>query len=294
MKPRKEQTMKEKKDFIAVLEEYKQLFTDFFCDPKPRSVKVEGSFYIVEELYSLSKNEIELPIFTLDKNEFQIKFKESVNFAINEMNLWYISKMKKDKKKIKIYSEDFLVGIFYLPKQIQVEFLITWTNQPYFRVVSIHGIWLNSRVEKEKKDYELKVLPKREGSLRVRIRIRTKDYKKNIERILFYGKIYSYLEIVFEEEVESVPLCINGVYLFGVSRIELDEENIDLFLNLKKEQSQKEYSSHIRYGEKRIEIYKKHGIIYILCSPYQRENPNVEMLPISNKEKLYLGHSIYQ
>ena len=83
-----------------------------------------------------------------------------------------------------------------------------------------------------------------------------------------------------------MPLCINGVYLFGVSRIELDEENIDLFLNLKKEQSQKEYSSHIRYGEKRIEIYKKHGIIYILCSPYQRENPNVEMLPISNKENL--------
>ena len=28
------------------------------------------------------------------------------------------------------------------------------------------------------------VLPKREGSLRVRIRIRTKDYKKNIERII--------------------------------------------------------------------------------------------------------------
>ena len=42
--------MKEKKDFIAVLEEYKQLFTDFFCDPKPRSVKVERSFDIVEEL----------------------------------------------------------------------------------------------------------------------------------------------------------------------------------------------------------------------------------------------------
>ena len=40
------------------------------------------------------------------------------------------------------------------------------------------------RWEKEKKDYELKVLPKREGSLRVRIRIRTKDYKKNIERII--------------------------------------------------------------------------------------------------------------
>ena len=40
--------MKEKTDFIAVLEEYKGLFTDFFCDPKPRSVKVERSFDIVE------------------------------------------------------------------------------------------------------------------------------------------------------------------------------------------------------------------------------------------------------
>ncbi len=139
------------------------------------------------------------------------------------------------------------------------------------------------------------MLPKREGSLRVRIRIRTKDYKKNIERILFYGKIYSYLEIVFEEEIGSVPLCINGVYLFEVSRIELDEERIELFLKRKKEQSQKEYSIRTRYGEKRIEIYKKYGIIYLLCSPYQRENPNnVGMFPISNKENLYLGNSIYQ
>ena len=282
--------MKEKTDFIAILEEYKGLFTDFFCDPKPRSVKVERSFDIVEELSEeLIKN---IGIFTIDKNEFQSKFKESVKFAINNMNLWDISKMKKDEKKIKIYSEDFLVGIFYLPKQIQVEFLITWTNQPYFRVVSIHGIWLNSRLEKEKKDYELKVLPKREGSLRVRIRIRTKDYKKNIERILFYGKIYSYLEIVFEEEVESVPLCINGVYLFGVSRIELDEEKMKLFLRRKDEQSQKEYSIRIYYEEKRIEIYKKYGIIYLVC-PLGDDN-DIDMKFLSTKENLRLGHSIYR
>ena len=282
--------MKEKTDFIAILEEYKGLFTDFFCDPKPRSVKVERSFDIVEELSEeLIKN---IGIFTIDKNEFQSKFKESVKFAINNMNLWDISKMKKDEKKIKIYSEDFLVGIFYLPKQIQVEFLITWTNQPYFRVVSIHGIWLNSRLEKEKKDYELKVLPKREGSLRVRIKIRTRDYKKNIERILFYGKIYSYLEIVFEEEVESVPLCINGVYLFGVSRIELDEEKMELFLRRKEEQSQKEYSIRIYYEEKRIEIYKKYGIIYLVC-PLGDDN-DTDMKFLSTKENLRLGHSIYQ
>ncbi len=56
-------TMKEKKDFIAVLEKYKQLFTDFFCDPKPRSVKIARSFAIGE------KKEI-LPTFTLEKNEF--------------------------------------------------------------------------------------------------------------------------------------------------------------------------------------------------------------------------------
>ncbi|MCI9053483.1 MAG: hypothetical protein HFI05_16540 [Lachnospiraceae bacterium] len=282
--------MKEKTDFIAILEEYKGLFTDFFCDPKPRSVKVERSFDIVEELSEeLIKN---IGIFTIDKNEFQSKFKESVKFAINNMNLWDISKMKKDEKKIKIYSEDFLVGIFYLPKQIQVEFLITWTNQPYFRVVSIHGIWLNSRLEKEKKDYELKVLPKREGSLRVRIRIRTKDYKKNIERILFYGKIYSYLEIVFEEEIGSVPLCINGLYLFEVSRIELDEEKMKLFLRRKDEQSQKEYSIRIYYEEKRIEIYKKYGIIYLVC-PLGDDN-DIDMKFLSTKENLRLGHSIYR
>ena len=282
--------MKEKTDFIAILEEYKGLFTDFFCDPKPRSVKVERSFDIVEELSEeLIKN---IGIFTIDKNEFQSKFKESVKFAINNMNLWDISKMKKDEKKIKIYSEDFLVGIFYLPKQIQVEFLITWTNQPYFRVVSIHGIWLNSRLEKEKKDYELKVLPKREGSLRVRIKIRTRDYKKNIERILFYGKIYSYLEIVFEEEIGSVPLCINGLYLFEVSRIELDEEKMKLFLRRKDEQSQKEYSIRIYYEEKRIEIYKKYGIIYLVC-PLGDDN-DIDMKFLSTKENLRLGHSIYR
>ena len=213
-----------------------------------------------------------------------------------------ISDMKKDGKKIKIYSEDFLVGIFYLPKQIQVKFFITWTNNLYACFVSIHGIWIKSRVEKEKKDYELKVLPKREGSLRVRIKIRTRDYKKNIERILFYGKIYSYLEIIFEEGLGSVPLCINGVYLLGVSRIELDEETIELFLKQKKKQSQKEYSIRTHYGEKRIEIYKKYGIIYLLCplyqreieNPNQRENSNVGIIPISNKENLYVGHSVYQ
>ena len=281
--------MKEKKKFIAVLEEYKQLFTDFFCDPKPDSVTV-----------TTGEEKDVLPKFTLEKKEFQNK--GGVNFAINSINLMNISDMKKDGKKIKFYSNDFLVGIFYLPKQIQIEFFITWTNNLYDCFVSIHGIWIESRLEKEKKDYELKVLPKREGSLRVRIKIRTRDYKKNIERILFYGKIYSYLEIIFEEGLGSVPLCINGVYLLGVSRIELDEENIELFLKRKKEQSQKEYRIHTCYGEKRIEIYKKHGIIYLLCPPYQREienpnqieNSNVGIIPISNKENLYVGHSVYQ
>ena len=278
-------TMKEKKKFIAVLEEYKQLFTDFFCDPNPRCVKVTRSFAIGE------KNEI-LPTFTLEKNEFQNK--GGVNFAINSINLRDISDMKKDGKKIKFYSHDFLVGIFYLPKQIQITFPIYFVNLPYLNVVYINAIWFDSKVEKEKKDYELKVLPKREGSLRVRIKIRTRDYKKNIERILFYGKIYSYLEIIFEEGVGSVPLCINGLYLFGVSRIELDEEHIELFLRRKNEQSQREYRISIWYGEKRMEIYKKYRIIYILCSPYQRENSNRGIIPISNKENLYVGHSVYQ
>ena len=138
------------------------------------------------------------------------------------------------------------------------------------------------------------MLPKREGSLRVRIKIRIKDYKKNIERILFYGKIYSYLEIIFEEGVGSVPLCINGVYLFGVSRIKLDEGDIELFLRLKKEQSQKEYRIHICYEEKQIEIYKKYGIIYLVCPFGDSNDKDIDMKFLSTKENLRLGHSIYR
>ena len=101
--------MNEKKDFVATLEEYKQLFTNFFCDPKSRSVKVTRNFDIVEELVLL--NSSDLGSFTLEKNKFQID--ASVNFSINAVNLWYITDMEKDGRKIKIYRDDFLVGIFY-------------------------------------------------------------------------------------------------------------------------------------------------------------------------------------
>ena len=282
--------MKETIDFITVLEEYKQLFTHFFCDPKPRSAKVIRNFDILEELELLET--VELGSFTLEKNKFQID--ASVNFAINAVNLWYITDMEKDGRKIKIYRDDFLVGIFYLPKQIQLEFTITRTNT-YFHLVSIYGIWITSMLgeekkTKEKKDYELKWLSEEKGIGRRQIRIQTKDYREHMERIVSYAKESECLEIVFEEEgVGSVPLCINGVYLFGVNRIELDEENIELFLRLEKEQSQKEYKIDIRFGEKCIQIYKKHEMIYIVYLPYK-----VIGMPLSNKENLRLGHSFYQ
>ena len=283
--------IKEKTNFIATLEEYKQLFTHFFCDPKPRSVKITRNFDIVEELVLL--NSSDLGSFTLEKNKFQID--ASVNFSINAVNLWYITDMEKDGRKIKIYRDDFLIGIFYLPKQIQLEFAITWRNQPYSRVVNIYGIWITSMLgeekkTKEKKDYELKWLSEEKGIGRRQIRIQTKDYREHMERIVSYAKESECLEIVFEEEgVGSVPLCINGVYLFGVSRIELDEETIELFLKLEKEQSQKEYKIDIRFGEKCIQIYKKHEMIYIVYVPYK-----VIGMPLSNKENLRLGHSFYQ
>ena len=89
--------IKEKTNFIATLEEYKQLFTHFFCDPKPRSVKITRNFDIVEELVLL--NSSDLGSFTLEKNKFQID--GSVNFAINAVNLWYITDMEKDGRKKK-------------------------------------------------------------------------------------------------------------------------------------------------------------------------------------------------
>ncbi len=92
-----------------------------------------------------------------------------------------------------------------------------------------------------------------------------------------------------------MSLCINGLYLFGVSRIKMDERDIIISLSRKKEQSQKEYGIGIRYGEKRIGIYKKHEMIYIVCPPPdQGDDINVGMLPISNKENLDVGYSIYQ
>ena len=299
-KLRKEQTMKETIDFITVLEEYKQLFTNFFCDPKPRSDKVIRNFDILEELELLET--VELGSFTLEKNKFQID--ASVNFSINAVNLWYITDMEKDGRKIKIYSEDFLVGIFYLPKQIQLEFAITWRNQPYARVVNIYGIWITSMLGEEKKkkdknDYELKWLSEEKGIGRRQIRIQTKDYREHMKRIISYAKESKSLEIIFDrEKIASPVLCLNGVYLFGVSRIKLDKEwsNIEIFLRQKKGQNQKEYSLQIFLGEEGIKIYKKHEIIYLVCplgDNKDMEN-DTDMEFLSTKENLRLGHSIYR
>ena len=286
--------MKETIDFITVLEEYKQLFTNFFCDPKPRSDKVIRNFDILEELLKT----VELGSFTLEKNKFQID--GSVNFAINAVNLWYITDMEKDGRKIKIYSEDFLVGIFYLPKQIQLEFVITRTASLY-HLVSIHGIWITSMLgkEKKKKDYELKRLSEEKGMGRRQIRIQTKDYREHMERIVSYAKESECLEIIFDrEKIASPVLCLNGLYLFGVSRIKLDKEweRIEIFLSQKKGQSQKEYSLWIYLGEEGMEIYKKHDIIYLVCplgDDKDMEN-DTDREFLSTKENLRLGHSIYR
>ena len=291
--------MKETIDFITVLEEYKQLFTNFFCDPKPRSDKVIRNFDILEELELLET--VELGSFTLEKNKFQID--ASVNFAINAVNLWYITDMEKDGRKIKIYSEDFLVGIFYLPKQIQLEFVITRTASLY-HLVSIHGIWITSMLGKEKKkkdknDYELKWLSEEKGMGRRQIRIQTKDYREHMERIVSYAKESECLEIIFDrEKIASPVLCLNGLYLFGVSRIKLDKERarIEIFLSQKKGQSQKEYSLWIYLGEEGMEIYKKHDIIYLVCplgDDKDMEN-DTDREFLSTKENLRLGHSIYR
>ena len=291
--------MKETIDFITVLEEYKQLFTNFFCDPKPRSDKVIRNFDILEELELLET--VELGSFTLEKNKFQID--ASVNFAINAVNLWYITDMKKDGRKIKIYRDDFLVGIFYLPKQIQLEFTITRTNT-YFHLVSIYGIWITSMLgeekkTKEKKDYELKWLSEEKGIGRRQIRIQTKDYKEHMERIVSYAKESECLEIIFDrEKIASPVLCLNGLYLFGVSRIKLDKEweRIEIFLSQKKGQSQKEYSLWIHLGEEGMKIYKKHEIIYLVC-PLDNDKDmdnDTDREFLSTKENLRLGHSIYR
>ena len=289
--------MKETIDFITVLEEYKQLFTNFFCDPKPRSDKVIRNFDILEELLKT----VELGSFTLEKNKFQID--GSVNFAINAVNLWYITDMEKDGRKIKIYREDFLVGIFYLPKQIQLEFVITRTASLY-HLVGIDGIWIKSMLGKEKKkkdkkDYELKRLSEEKGIGRRQIRIQTKDYREHMERIVSYAKESECLEIIFDrEKIASPVLCLNGLYLFGVSRIKLDKERarIEIFLSQKKGQSQKEYSLRIYLGEEGMEIYKKHDIIYLVCplgDDKDMEN-DTDMEFLSTKENLRLGHSIYR
>ena len=291
--------MKETIDFITVLEEYKQLFTNFFCDPKPRSDKVIRNFDILEELELLET--VELGSFILEKNKFQID--GSVNFAINAVNLWYITDMEKDGRKIKIYRDDFLVGIFYLPKQIQLEFVITRTASLY-HLVGIDGIWITSMLGKEKKkkdkkDYELKRLSEEKGMGRRQIRIQTKDYREHMERIVSYAKESECLEIIFDrEKIASPVLCLNGLYLFGVSRIKLDKEwsNIEIFLRQKKGQNQKEYSLRIFLGEEGMKIYKKHEIIYLVCplgDDKDMEN-DTDMEFLSTKENLRLGHSIYR
>ena len=79
----------------------------------------------------------------------------------------------------------------------------------------------------------------------------------------------------------------SGLYLFGVSRIKMDERDIVICLIQKKEQSQKEYGIGIRYGEKRIGIYKKHEMIYIVCPPDQGDDRKVYLyLFFSNNLKV--------
>ena len=211
--------------------------------------------------------------------------------------------MEKDGRKIKIYRDDFLVGIFYLPKQIQLEFVITRTASLY-HLVGIDGIWIKSMLGKEKKkkdkkDYELKRLSKEKGIGRRQIRIQTKDYREHMERIVSYAKESECLEIIFDrEKIASPVLCLNGLYLFGVSRIKLDKERarIEIFLSQKKGQSQKEYSLRIYLGEEGMEIYKKHEIIYLVCplgDDKDMEN-DTDMEFLSTKKNLRLGHSIYR
>ena len=153
--------------------------------------------------------------------------------------------------------------------------------------------------KKDKNDYELKWLSEEKGIGRRQIRIQTKDYREHMERIVSYAKENECLEIIFDrEKIASPVLCLNGVYLFGVSRIKLDKEwsNIEIFLRQKKGQNQKEYSLQIFLGEEGIKIYKKHEIIYLVCplgDNKDMEN-DTDMEFLSTKENLRLGHSIYR
>ena len=95
-------------------------------------------------------------------------------------------------------------------------------------------------------------------------------------------------------------LCLNGLYLFGVSRIKLDKKRerarIEIFLRQKKGQSQKEYSLWIYLGEEGMKIYKKHEIIYLVCplGDDKDMDNDTDMEFLSTKENLRLGHSIYR
>ena len=172
-----------------------------------------------------------------------------------------------------------------------------------YHLVGIDGIWIKSMLgkEKKKKDYELKRLSEEKGMGRRQIRIQTKDYREHMERIVSYAKESECLEIIFDrEKIASPVLCLNGLYLFGVSRIKLDKERerarIEIFLSQKKGQSQKEYSLWIYLGEEGMEIYKKHDIIYLVCplgDDKDMEN-DTDREFLSTKENLRLGHSIYQ
>ncbi len=133
------------------------------------------------------------------------------------------------------------------------------------------------------------------------IRIQTKDYREHMERIVSYAKESECLEIIFDrEKIASPVLCLNGLYLFGVSRIKLDKERerarIEIFLRQKKGQSQKEYSLWIYLGEEGMKIYKKHEIIYLVCplGDDKDMDNDTDMEFLSTKENLRLGHSIYR
>lgn len=214
---RKESKMEEDVDFKIYLEEYKKIFEDFFSVSKHYSVKLTKPLGVVVDVpKGVNQKDLEINRFIINDKELLID--GYINLTINGVSLGNISRIVRNNRKVRIYNKKILLGIFYLQAHIHIQFLITYHEKP-FKFFTINYIYINGIKDKfnnktTKDYYRIELLNKNKGNNSGQIILHSNNYNKNMQRINFYTKIFSLLEIIFDREKMDIPIFVLTEYTF--------------------------------------------------------------------------------